>query len=117
MKTRYWIFLLAAVFLLCAVACVLLCRQPEAGSVRVISNGQTVAVLPLSEDAELTVPCQNGCNTVTVKGGKVSVTASTCPNHVCMAYGAKSSGMPIICLPNRLVLQFSDTDGLDAVSK
>lgn len=122
MKTRIWIALLAVVFLLAAGACLLLYRPQSAGfkkpdSVTVTSNGRVVATLPLCEDTELLVPCQSGYNTVTVKDGKVSVTAASCPNHTCMACGAKSSGMPIICLPNRLVLQFSNTDGLDAVTK
>ncbi len=122
MKTRIWIALLAVVFLLSAGACLLLFRPQTAGaekpdSVTVISNGRTVATLPLSENTELLVPCQNGYNTVTVKDGKVSVTAASCPNHTCMACGEKSGGMPIICLPNRLILQFSNTNGLDAVSK
>lgn len=122
MKTRFWIALLAGIFLLAGVACLLLYRPQSAvtekpDSVTVISGGRTVTTLPLSEDTELLVPCQSGYNTVTVKDGKVSVTAASCPNHTCMACGAKSSGMPIICLPNRLVLQFSNTNGLDAVTK
>lgn len=118
MKTRFWVLLLAAVFLLAAAACLLLCRPAaSAKSVRVLSDGKLVAVLDLSEDTVLTVPYKDGSNTVTVSGGKVSVTDASCPDHTCMAYGEKSGGTPIICLPNRLVLEFSDTEGLDAVAK
>lgn len=117
MKTKHWILLLCGIFLVCTVAALLLyCGRPEADYVTVISDGETVAVLDLSEDTELTVPYWDGYNTVTVKDGKVSVTDATCPDKYCMQYGERSSGLPIICLPNRLVLQFSERGTLDGIT-
>ena len=117
MKTKHWILLLCGIFLVCAVAALLLYRgTPDADYVTVISDGQIVAVLDLSEDTELTVPYRDGYNTVSVKDGNVSVTEATCPDRCCMKYGAKSSGLPIICLPNRLVLQFSEQGPLDGIT-
>lgn len=124
MKTRYWIAILACIALLSVLACFVLrpsltgtgSAKSDADSVRVVSNGRLITVLPLSEDTELLVPTQNGYNTVTVKDGKVSVTAASCSNHTCMNCGERSCGAPIICLPNRLVLQFCNSGGLDAVT-
>lgn len=117
MKTRHWIILLAVLFLLSVAAALLLyLHRPQAKTVKVISDGKTVAVLDLSEDTELVVPFEGGSNTVTVRGGKVSVTDASCPDRYCMQYGAKDGGLPIICLPNHLVLQFSEQGSLDAMS-
>lgn len=118
MKTRHWILLLAGLFLLSVAAAALLYfYQPQAKYVTVISDGRTVAVLDLSEDAELTVPYRDGSNTVTVKGGKISVTEASCPDGYCMQAGEKDGGLPIICLPNHLVLRFSEQGPLDGMSR
>ena len=62
----------------------------------------------------LTVESEWGCNTVTVKEGKIAVTAATCPDHHCMNRGFCDGGPAIVCLPNRLVIKFvgkQDVDG------
>lgn len=117
MKTKHWALLLGAIFLLAAVSAVFLyLYRPAAKTVTVISDGKTVAVLDLSVDTELVVAYRNGSNTVTVRDGKVSVSDASCPDKYCMQYGERSSGLPIICLPNHLVLQFSEQGPLDGMA-
>lgn len=50
---------------------------------------------------------------ITIRGGKLAVTQSDCPSGQCMARGYRNSGS-IVCLPHRLVIQFSG--GADAVA-
>ena len=49
------------------------------------------------------------------------VESADCPNGECVAMGyLKSRYLPVVCLPNRLVIQYSDvnaSDEPDAVSK
>lgn len=117
MKTKYWVLLLCAVFVVsAALAAYLYFRRTPSATVTVLSDGRTVAVLDLSQDTELVVPFEGGSNTVTVKDGKVSVTDATCPDRYCMQRGAADCGLPIICLPNRLVLQFSSPGDVDALA-
>ena len=41
-----------------------------------------------------------------VEPGAISVTAADCPDRVCVSQGRISqSGMPIACVPHRLVIQ------------
>lgn len=116
MKTKYWALILCAVFLLSAgAAAYIYFHRTPAKTVTVISDGETVAVLDLSQDTQITVPYKDGSNTVTVRDGKVSVTDATCPDKYCMQRGAADCGIPIICLPNRLVLQFSTPGTVDAL--
>lgn len=117
MKTKHWLILLGSIFALCIAAAVLLSLQTPAACVKVISDGKTVAVLDLSEDTELTVPYEGGSNTVTVQDGFVCVSAATCPDGYCMKCGSRNCGLPIICLPNRLVLQFSDRGDIDGITR
>ena len=117
MKTKFWILLLCAIVLVCLLSCVLLLRPATpANTVRVISAGKTLYNLSLSVDQTLVIESTHGTNTITIQGGKVAVTAADCPDGHCMARGFCNGGSQIVCLPNRLVLQFSDNGQVDGIS-
>lgn len=48
-------------------------------------------------------------NTVQIQDGKARMLASDCPDKRCVKLGFNKS-MPIICLPNRVVLEFEDRE-------
>lgn len=117
MKTKTWIALLAAVTAVClGLSLWLLQPGKSAGAVRVISEGKVLHTLSLSEDTEIEVTTDRGTNVVTVKDGKVAVTQATCPDGYCMDRGFCSGGTQIVCLPNRLVLEFVGDQPVDGVS-
>ena len=87
-----------------------------ASHVQVWSEGELLYTLPLSEDKQITVETDRGGNEITVRNGKVAVTEASCPDEHCVKRGFCSGGMQIVCLPNRLVLQFTDTQSVDAVA-
>ncbi len=63
-------------------------------------------VLPLDEDAALTVEGSLGYNEVEVTGGRVHVVEADCANQVCVRTGwASVEGQTITCLPHKLVVQ------------
>ena len=116
MKTRTWILLLSALFLVLAgiVAWQYLSAKPSGGA-EVWSDGQLVRTLDLSADGEYRVETERGWNVLTVSGGKVAVTAASCPDGDCVRCGRRNSGPPIVCLPNRLSIRFSEQNGIDGV--
>jgi len=116
MKTKYWIIVIAALLLLSVGASLLLYNNKEASAVQVYSEGKLLYTLPLSQDTTVTVETDRGTNTVTIKNGKVAVTDADCPDHYCMKRGFCSGGAQIVCLPNRLVLQFTDKAPIDGIS-
>ena len=108
--------LAVALVLLLALATVFcfLPKQTGAGVAEVYQDGKRIETLDLSKDQTLTVAGKY-CNTVTVSGGKVSITASNCPGADCVHSGAiQSPGRSIVCLPNgvevRITGQASDVD-------
>ena len=117
MKTKYWILILSA-----ALAISLLCTIPflmtpaTADRAEIYSQGELLYTLDLSVDKTVTVSTtEGGSNTITVRDGKIAVTAANCPDHYCMDRGFCSGGTQIVCLPNRLVIQFVgelEVDGL-----
>lgn len=109
--------LLSAVILVClGLSLWLLVLGENATAVKVISNGELLYTLPLSEDTRVEVSTALGTNVVTVKNGKVAVTEADCPDKHCMDRGYCSGGTQIVCLPNRLVLEFTGSPSVDAVA-
>ena len=117
MKTGYWIALICILLAVClGLSIPLLVPGEDARAAEVISNGQIICTVNLNVDTEFTVPAPNGgSNTITVTDGKIGITAATCPDHYCMDRGMCSSGVQIVCLPNRLVVRFLGNPALDAV--
>lgn len=117
MKTKFWVVLLILLVLVCVGFCFALFAPGEpATAVKVISEGKVLYTLPLSEDTQLEIVSAHGTNVVTVKNGSVAVTEADCPDKYCMARGFCSGGTQIVCLPNRLVLEFTGVQAVDGVS-
>lgn len=100
---------IAAVLLLAALVFFLFLPKSNTPGVRanIYQNGQFLRSVSLSKDIEFTV---NGdyTNTITVKDGKISVTASTCPGGDCVHCGPMDTpGRSIVCLPNGLEIRIS----------
>ena len=117
MKTKYWIAILSLVLLISAAGgFYLLNSNPNATFARIVSDGQTVQTVSLHRDCEFTVAAPGGGeNTITVKDGAIAVTAATCPDHYCMQRGFCTGGMQIVCLPNKLVIEFVAEQEIDGV--
>lgn len=109
--------LTAVILIVCLGLTLWLYRSGEAAStVTVISEGKVLYTLSLSVDQTIAISSKRGTNTVTVKDGKVAVTQADCPDGYCMARGFCDRGAQIVCLPNRLVLQFSADPAIDGVA-
>lgn len=117
MKTKYWIILLTIVLAVClGLSFWLFGSQEEATAVKVISKGELKYTLPLNVDTQVQITTDRGTNTVTVKDGMVAVTEADCPDGYCMKRGFCSSGTQIVCLPNRLVLEFVGEQTVDGIA-
>ena len=116
MKTKTWIAVIGLILALCIWLSVWLLWPGEpAQTVKVISQGKLLYTLPLNQDTQITVTTDLGTNVITVKDGKVAVTQADCPDHYCMDRGFCSSGAQIVCLPNRLVLEFTGQQPVDGM--
>lgn len=116
MKTGYWIAILAVVLIICAVSSVFLLLPGSAAThAEITSNGGFVHTVDLRVDQEFTVTLDDGSyNTVTVKNGKIAVTEASCPDQHCARRGWCDSGAQIVCLPNGLVITFTENRDVDA---
>jgi len=117
MKTKIWIILLCALFLLClGLSLPIFLPGKPAARVRILSDGVEISSFSLSKDQEFTVTSRSGgSNTITVRDGAIAVTEASCPDHYCMHRGFCTGGSSIVCLPNRLVIEFLGNQDVDFV--
>ena len=108
MKTAFgkWDMLaVAGVLLLAAVVFVLFLPKGEAAYAQIYQDGKLIKTVLLSEDQSITVQGRYR-NTVTVRDGKIAVTASDCPGEDCVHCGwLDSAGRSVVCLPNGLEIR------------
>ena len=116
MKTRTWIILLAVLLLGSVLACIPLLSSKPAGRAKITSDGVLFSIVDLKVDQEFTVESSGGgSNTITVKDGAIAVTQAECPDHYCMKRGFCDGGTQIVCLPNRLVIEFLGEAEIDGI--
>lgn len=117
MKTRTWVILLSVLLAVCmGLSLWLLVPGENAERAEIWSEGELLYTLDLRVDQTKTVVSGNGTNVITVKDGKIAVTEADCPDGYCMDRGFCSGGVQIVCLPNRLVIKFTDKQALDGVA-
>ena len=88
------------------------------GMIAVISvDGEVLERIDLSKvrkEYDKEISTVYGTNIVHVEPGAISVSHADCPDQICVYQGKLSgSGIPIICMPNRLVIAIEggDIDG------
>lgn len=118
MKTKYFAIAIALLLIAClGLSVYFLVPRGNKAYVTVVQDGVETMELDLSRDQTLTLTGANGGkNVVNIKDGKIAVLEADCPDHICMAMGYRSGGAPIACLPNGLILSFSDAPGMDAAA-
>ena len=77
----------------------------EGAYAEIYRDGQRIKTLSLSENQTYVVDGRYS-NTITVRDGKIAVTASDCPGGDCVSCGwISGAGRSIICLPNGLEIR------------
>jgi len=118
------ILIAALLILLIAVslAAILLPRQNPKGYVAdIYQNGTLIASIPLEQVREpyvLTVTGENGCvNEIEVRPGSIGMLSADCPDRLCVKQGfINHSGLPVTCLPNRVVISLRPADDKESSS-
>ena len=120
---RVWILrgIFALLFLASALALLFMNRKNEPGSAGVYQDGKMVLTIPEGAEGTYRVEGDDGsCNVIQAGPDGIRVVESSCPDHICEHTVWKgNSSIPIICLPNRLVIKAADVEedlGLDGVT-
>ena len=117
MKTKTWIMIIAGALAVClGLSIWVLWPGEPAARAEIWVDGGLYRTVELGTDQEFTVVSENGSNTVTVKDGKIAVTAADCPDHYCMERGFCDSGAQIVCLPNKVIIKFVGEQEIDGAA-
>lgn len=121
MKNKAPFIVIIVILLIGITGSVLVLTSPSQRRVRVLSDQQEVYAADLSTAADTTfdVSFEGHVNTIEVRDHQIRVLSSDCPDQTCVRMGwLKSASMPIVCLPHRLVVEFTDdTQEIDAVTR
>lgn len=110
-KKSLLIVVAAGIFLVSLVLSMWILRPSDKRLVEVVSNGKVLYTYDLSnaEDTEFTVTYNGSSNTVRIEGGEIWVREAECPDQTCVEMGKlRWENLPIVCLPNRLTIQFAE---------
>lgn len=120
---RFWIIIIVGLLLVFGGLSALLYMNHGAGNVvGIYQDGKQVDRIHLdtvTTPYEFTIETEaGGYNVISVEQGRICVKEASCPDHVCVETGWLSDGaIPIVCLPNRLVIQSERSDGVDIAAQ
>ena len=88
--------------------------------VEILQDGKILYTLDLAqaEDQTFTVTYGGRINEIEIRAHQIRVKAADCPDQICVHMDWLEAA-PIVCLPNRLSIQYADGEsasGLDAVA-
>ena len=122
-STRFWVILIAGLLVSSGVFAALVAGQTSGTMVNIYLDGKCIRSIDLSQadsSYEFTVDGPAGSNTIQVEPGRICVSRADCPDQICVHQGwISTSVIPIVCLPNRLVIQIEEQSGqseLDGVA-
>lgn len=112
-KTKFFIAVCVLIFIVSIVAFVIIQNRPHSKKVNILQNGKIIKTIDLesAEDQKFNIEYKGRVNVIEISGGKIRISEADCPDHICVNTGwLRSNAAPIICLPNKLTIEFADTD-------
>ena len=121
MKKNLLVEICIAIFLIGVIGSVWVLLSPRGSEVQIVQDGDILYRFDLStmEDQTIDVKYEGRVNTIQIENGRICVSEADCPDQTCVHMGWLESGkLPIVCLPNHLIIKFADTDeNVDAVAR
>ena len=117
MKSRTWIIIFTAIIILCAALYFGVSnRFSTSNTVAIYQDGRLIEKIDLSavtQEREIELSNENSQNIILVSHNNIMMKSADCPDKICVNHGSlKKGGTPIICLPNRIVIQWEDLSGI-----
>jgi hypothetical protein len=82
---------------------------PQKKVVNIEVGGKPVYILPIENNRIISVDGPEGKTFIEIKNHMVRVTASPCPNKLCVQQGWIKNGV-IICIPNKVIVTIDTID-------
>lgn len=122
MKNKYWLIAFAVLCLISAGAWMALPSKQDRHVVEIYQNSKLLYTIDLDavqKPYDIVLGNDETYNTIHITHDDIGITEATCPDKVCVHRGLLSQkSSPIVCLPNRVLIQYQDskTDDVDAIT-
>lgn len=119
MKLKILYIITALIFITALVFSLIILQPSKAQTVEIISGEKVLYTIDLSaaENRTIKIECGEGYNLIEILDGEIYVKEADCPDKTCVKMGKLDSGAPIVCLPHRLVIRFTEGGDVDAVAR
>ena len=109
LKGWFWGAVLVSICVLCLA--IYLIPKDTGDQVAIYRDGKLLYTFDqneMMEDRVLDIRYEDGWNQVTISDGTIAVSDASCADGDCVNQGALvKGGPPIICLPNRLIINYT----------
>ena len=113
-KIKIIISAVSVLFIISIIFSVIILRPSGKRIVEIVQDGEVIYTFDLNTepDRSIVIESPNGTsNTVTIEKGEIFISSAECPDKTCVNMGKlKSGNLPIVCLPNHLVIRFCDEE-------
>ncbi len=99
------------VFISALIASVMLLRHTDGNYIEIVQDNNVMYKLDLNVTKNQTIRIDDnngGYNIVKIENGQIRISEADCPDKTCVNTGFLSSDIPIVCLPHKLVIKYSD---------
>ena len=107
-----FIFIVAAIFLVSLILSIFILQPSQSHMVEIVQDDTVLYTFDMdqAEDQEFTIYYdRSSSNTIRIQNGKICVAGAECPDKTCVGMGELySKSLPIVCLPNHLIIRFAD---------
>lgn len=118
---KLWIGLCVVIFAFGIAGIFIVMRKPQSTLIEIVQGGNMLYRLDLehTEDQIINIEYEGKRNVIEIKNHQIHILEAECPDQTCVRMGyLKSGNLPIVCLPNRLAIQFGQDDGdTDAIAR
>lgn len=112
-KHKFLILLFAAIFLVGLAGSIWILNRPHGTWIEILQDNKVLYQLNLAEEEDRTIEVtyEGRINKIQIQNHQIRIVEAECPDHTCINMGWLNSSMPIVCLPNHLVIQFAENPG------
>lgn len=117
---KNWITVCILIFTVGIIGSLYFIFRPHGQIVNIIQDGEILYTIDLeqAEDQMIYIEYQGSKNVIRIQKHQICVIDAECPDQTCVKMGElKSNATPIVCLPNKLVIEFAENDDIDAEVK
>ncbi len=105
------------ILVLIVIPIVTLFLIPHNGDIVTITD-HGVVIYSESLYSDTVITTESGNNTIKIESGQVFMLEANCPDKTCVHMGAASALIPVVCLPNKvmIVIESITNNGYDGVT-